>query len=416
MAGNYPAAVGYYEGRRWFGGTDNKPQNVWATRSGTESNMSYSIPTRDDDSIRVRLTSRQANRVRHIIPLVDPLLLTSGAEWRILAQNSDAITQTSVSYKPQDYVGASNVQPVVANGAVIYAQDRGGRVREMRLSENVAGVYVSNDISILAPHLFDDYTIVSMTHTRAPTQVVWAVRSDGKLLGMTYVPEHKVAAWHQHDTDGEFKSVTSIPEGSEDVMYAIVKREVNGRQVRYVERQRSRRFDTLADCFFVDAGATYSGAPTSTISGLWHLVGKTVRILADGAVLPAQVVPASATLTLPAPASVVHVGLSYTCDIKTLPLATEAVQAAGMGLVKNINKVHLRVYRSSGVFVGPSVDKLTEYKQRTDEPYGTPPNLISGEIPVTVLPSWQRDGAVFVRQANPLPLTLLSMVMEANLG
>ena len=416
-AGNYPGAVGYFSGRRWFGGTNNKQQNLWATRSGTESNMSYSIPTRDDDSIRVRLTSRQASRIRHIIPLPELILLTSGAEWKITALNSDAITPTSISYRPADYIGASNVSPLVTSGAVLYAQDRGGRVREMKASEtDVNGTYRTADLSILAPHLFDDYTLVGSAWTRARVPIGWWPRSDGVMLGVTYVPEHQVAGWHHHDTDGTFESVASTPEGAEDALYAVIKRSINGRDVRYIERKHARTFTTLADCFFVDAGLTYNSTPATTISGLWHLVGETVSILADGAVQPQQVVTAAGAITLEQSASKVHIGLPYTCDFETLPLSTEALPAAGQTVMKNVNNAFIRVYRSSGVMIGPSLDKLVELKQRTTENYSAPPALITDEFKLGLTPTWQRDGSIAVRQSNPLPVTILSMAAEVAIG
>lgn len=413
-AGNYPAAVGYFKGRRWFAGTTNKPQNLWGTRSGTESSMVYSIPVADDNRIAVRLTARQANSIRHIVPLGDMLLFTSGAEWLITSQNSDAITPTSIDYKTQGYIGASDVQPVVTNRSVLYAQDRGGRVREMLYKWESQG-YDTNDISIMAPHLFDEYSIVSMTYTRAPYSAAWCVRSDGVLLGCTYVPEHQVIGWHRHDTAGTFESVSAIPEGSEDALYAIVKRSVDGRDVRYVEVLHPRVFATIADCFFVDSGATYDGAAATTIKGLWHLEGENVVVLADGAVVKDKTV-SNGQITLDQAASKVHVGLPYVGDLKTLPLRADALQAAGQGTVKNVNGVHLRVKDASSIFVGPSFDALRQVKQRTTEPYGSPPNLVTGVQTIAIDPLWDEDGAVCVRQADPLPISVLSMTMEVEFG
>lgn len=412
-AGNYPGAVGYFQGRRWFAGTTNKPQNVWATRSGTEKNLTYSIPTRDDDSIAIRLTARQNNTIRHIVPLKDLLLLTSGAEWQITTKNSDVITPTSIDYTPQDYIGSANACPVVTSSAVLYAQDRGGRVREMRFAWEQSG-YKTADVSIMAPHLFDNYTIASMTYARAPFQTLWAIRSDGTLMGLTYVPEHEVVAWHHHDTDGTFESVMAVPEGNEDATYVVVKRTVNSRTVRYVERFHTRRFDTLADAFFVDAGLAYNGSSATVISGLWHLEGKTVSILADGAVQPQQAV-SNGAVTLQQAASKVMIGLPITADLETLPLILET-QAFGQALRKNVNKVYLRVYRSSGIFVGPSFDKLREDKQRTTEPYGSPPDLKTGFASVLVTPTWGYDAGICVRQSAPLPVTVLGIVPDTAVG
>ena len=408
-AGEYPGGVGYFQGRRWFCGSTNKPQNAWSTRSGTESNLSRSIPTRDDDAITLRLLSRQASTLRHLVPLSDLLLFTSEAEWSLTAQNSDVITPSTAAYKPQGYTGASNAQPVVTSASVVYASDRGGHVREMLYSWESQG-YKSNDISIMAPHLVDGYTIKQFAYSRAPVPIVWAVRDDGVLLGVTYVPEHQVIGWHHHVTDGEIESACVIPENGQDMLYLFVKRTINGSTKRYVERMHTRVFAELADAFFVDCGATYSGAPATTISGLDHLGGETVVALADGAVVRDLVVTSGA-VTLPVAASLVHVGLPITADAKTLPLAFEA-QAAGQDKNKNVNKVHLRVNRSSGVWAGPDFDHLREYRQRTTEPYGSPPNLVTGRIEISLDPTWSADGQICIRQSDPLPLSVLSMVLE----
>jgi hypothetical protein len=203
----YPGAVGYFEGRRWFAGSKSKPGNLYGTRSGTDTNMAYSMPTRDDDSISVRLKSQKLQTIRHIVALSEMLLLTSGGEWRIIAENSDVVTPTTLGYKPQSYVGASNVQPALAASAILYAQDRGGHIRSLRYSWEQQG-YSSMDASIMAPHLFDyKYTINQMAFIRQPVPCLWCVRDDGALLAMTYLPEQEVFAWHQHHTDGYFESV-----------------------------------------------------------------------------------------------------------------------------------------------------------------------------------------------------------------
>lgn len=417
-AGNMPGAVSYFEQRRDFAGTLNKPQSMWMTRTGTESNLSSSIPTRDDDAITFRIAAREANSIRHIVPLSDLILLTSSAEWRVTSVNSDAITPTSIQVRPLSYVGANNVQPAVAGASLLYAAAKGGRLRELTYGGDASGrvSYQNTDVSLMAPHLFDFKTVVDLAFARTPYPILWAVSSDGVLLGLTYVPDQKAIGWHQHDTDGDFESVCVVTEGSEDALYAVIKRNINGADVRYVERMHSRQFETLADSYFVDCGATYSGAPATVISGLSHLEGETVAILADGAVMPQKIVTGG-QIIIDEPASKVHVGLPITADIKTLPVATEAVQAFGQGRVKNVNKVWMRVYRSSGVFAGPDNDHLREYKQRRAEPYGSPPSLIeSEEIEISLDANWNQSGHVFVRQSAPLPLTISSMSLEVALG
>ena len=413
-AGDYPGAASYFEQRRCFAGTTNRPQNIWMTKSGSESNMSYSLPTRDDDRIAFRVAAREANTIRHIVPLTQLLLLTSSSEWRVTSVNSDAITPTTISVRPQSYVGASNVQPVLINNTLIYGASRGGHVRELAYNWQANG-FVTGDLSLRSAHLFDGAEVVDMAYAKAPWPIVWCVSSGGKLLGLTYVPEQQVGAWHQHDTDGAFESCAVVAEGAEDVLYCVVRRTINGAQVRYIERMASRQFIDQQDGFFVDAGLTYRGAPSDTISGLSHLEGATVSILADGAVHPQRVVTGG-SITLDNEASVVHVGLPITADLQTLPIAAPIDNGYGQGRFKNVNKAWLRVFRSSGIFLGPDADKLTEAKQRTTEPYGAPPALKSEEIQVMLTPSWADSGQVFVRQSDPLPLTVVSLTAEVAMG
>jgi len=497
---NYPGAVSYFEQRRVFAGTNNAPQSIWMTKSGTESNMSYGLPIRDDDRIEFRVAAREANTIRHIVPLTQLLLMTGSAEWRVTSVNSDAITPTSISVKPQSYVGASNAQPVIVNNSMVYAASRGGHIRELGYNWQANG-FVTGDLSLRAAHLFDNYRIIDMALAKAPTPIVWFVNTQGRLLGLTYVPEQSVGAWHWHDTKGKFESVATVSEGDDDVVYCVVKRTINGSDVRYIERMGTRLFASQRDSFFVDSGATYDGRNTdnsktvtvsgatynkgdtltvtssynlftpppslndigdaiilvdgdqyyrcsiistvsatqanvqidrdlpsglqntattafevarNTISGLNWLEGETVSILENGAVHPQRVVTGG-SVTLDRASSVVHVGLEYNSDLNTLPLALQT-EAYGQGRVKNINHVWLRVLESSGIFAGPNEDNLVEAKQRTTEPYGTPPNLKTQDVKIMVTPTWADNGQIFVRQTDPLPLTVVGVTLEVSIG
>ena len=499
---NYPGAVSYYEQRRCFAGTINEPQKIWMTKSGTESNMSYSLPLKDDDRIQFRVAAREANTIRHIVPLSQLLLLTSSAEWRVTSVNSDAITPTSISVQPQSYVGASIVQPVIINNSLIYHAARGGHVRELGYNWQASG-FVTGDVSIRATHLFDGYDIVDMAYAKAPEPIIWMTSSSGRLLGFTYIPEQGIGAWHRHDTTvGTFESVTTVAEGDEDRAYVIVKRTIDGNEVRYIERMSSRLFGDPENAFFVDSGLTYNGANTTAttvtiqdgstwgpgesltlfassgifnypgtsdvgdaivftdangdkyrliitsvlavneataitdkvlpeslqdtatatwsfarnaLSGLTHLEGQVVNILADGAVHPQRTVTSGA-ITLDRAYSIIHVGLPIQADLQTLPVAMQVDGSLGQGRYKNVNKAWIRVYRSSGIFVGPDENNLVEAKQRTDEPYGTPPRLKSEEIMVLTTPKWADSGQVYVRQSDPLPLTVIAMTLEVAVG
>ena len=163
-----------------------------------------------------------------------------------------------------------------------------------------------------------------------------------------------------------------------------------------------------------NTGITTYEVARNVISGISWLEGKTINILADGAVHPQKVV-SSGSITLDRASSVVHLGLPIEADLQTLPMALQ-VEALGQGRVKNLNHVWLRVLESSGIFAGPSADKLVEAKQRTTEPYGSPPDLKTQDIKIMLTPQWQDNGQLFVRQTDPLPLTIVGLTLEVAMG
>lgn len=426
-AGKYPAAAAYHEQRRWFASTDEALQTVWATRSGTDGNLTTSVPTSEDDSLRFRVVANQLNVIRHIVPLADLIVLTDSAEWRVWAEGANAITPSTVSVRPQSYVGANRVQPATASNAILYVQAQGSRIRELRYDWETSA-YKSIDASIMSPHLFDqEGAVVQLSFQRTPEGILWALRDDGVLLGMTYIPEHEVLAWHQHTTDGLFESVAVIKAEcpapcagltarDADIVFLSVQREVNGETVRTIERMYPRFFVDQADAFYVDCGLQYSGAPAQTFTGLWHLEGKTVSVLYDGAVHPDLVV-ANGRVTLEKAASKVSVGLRYTTRLQTLPAASEQAEAGGQGANKNIVASHVRVHRTALIKAGPSFEQLTDYPDRaTSDPYGHPPALRSEELRMTIAGAWDADGSVCLESDAPTPFTVSSIVHEVQPG
>lgn len=432
-ANNYPGAVGYHEQRRAFAGTNNQPKNFWATVSGTESNLSYSIPTRESDAIQFRVAAGENNRIRHIVSFDQLFLLTSGSEIRVQPQNSDILTPASAAPKEFSFEGASNVQPVKVKASTIFVHDSNNHWLELSYQGSSDGSSVSlavNDLSVMAPHLVDGFTMVDFAYSKSPHKTVWGVRSDGVLIGMTYLPEHQVAAFHRHDTksnylnaggesveaDSHFESCACVKEGKEWPLYVVVQRFINGRNVRYIERMHTRAAATLADAFHVDSGASYAGAPVSSLRGFWHLEGCELAFLADGAVVTGLRVERG-EIQCPSTFSKAAGGLRVTSDIRLIPLALEA-SALGQGTMKDINEVYLRVKQSSGFSVGPTFDDadLVEWTVRTDEDYGAPPALFSGIVPIVIQPAWGQDVQLCIRQTAPLPFTISSIALDTALG
>jgi hypothetical protein len=420
---NYPGAVGYFEQRRVFAGSNNRPQNFWLTASGTESNLNYSIPSQDSDAIYGKLNSKDAQRIRHVIPMSNLIFLTASGEWKVAPANADFLTPDSTFPKQDAHEGASHIKPVLAGGSVIYGHDASGRLRKMDYKWQ-SSAYFTDDLSILAPHLFDGFTLLDTAYQKAPVRIIWTVRSDGVLLGITYHPEHEVTAWHQHVTgprdpdapelNHDFETSACVKEGTEFPLYVGVKRIIAGVEQRTIERMRTRAFQTRNDAFFVDCGLTYDGSAATVIGGFWHLIGETVTILADGATHPDRVVDACGRITLQNEASKVHVGLRYTSDLQLLAAAWEGLEALAQSYMKNVSGVYLRVHQTVGMTAGPSLDRLRAFPPRSNEAWGEPPAVKSTMIEIPIEPDWNLLGQIFVRQSDPLPCTVLGLVQDIS--
>lgn len=273
----YPFAEGYrprtssfYQQRQVFDGGNAKPRQLRLSVAGDFKSYATRSPIQDDDSIDFTLAAREAFTISRFSPLDDLIILTEGAIFSLRGADG-TVTPSNLQNLAISYYGAKGIDPVELGDRLLYVQARGSQVRELRFDVGAGGAagYVGRDMTAFVPRLFDGYTIVDWAYAETPDSIVWAVRSDGTLLALTHVAENNIFAWHRHTTaaDGEFLSVTTIPEDGRDVPYFIVKRTVNGADAYYVERLADRHADSVAsdrrDDVFVDSALCYDGTNTS---------------------------------------------------------------------------------------------------------------------------------------------------------
>lgn len=274
-AGNFPRAVSYYQQRLAYASTLNKPQTLWFSKTGVFMNFGYSTPQKDDDAITWTMASNEVNTIMHLLPLKSLLPFTDGAEW--LIQGSAAgFTAKTINGGAESYNGIGQLRPLLIGSSAVYAQERGREVTAFGYSLQADG-FSGNTISILSPHLIEDYSLVDWDYQKIPYHIIWAARSDGAMVTFTYIPEQDVNGWSHQHTDGKYLSVCSVPEGRDDAVYACVERVINSVTKRYVELFANRILDRyngtaiISRAHFVDCGLTYNGtntaATTLTITG-----------------------------------------------------------------------------------------------------------------------------------------------------
>lgn len=412
---NHPACTTYHQQRLYFGGPVNSVQSIYASRAGIFHNFDISNPVRADDSIEFAVASRKVNAIRHLVSIGPLIALTSGSEWRIDGDADGIITPSTINTRQQGERGSSELTPIVIGDTVLYVQALAGRVRDLSYDFN-SNSYKGSDLSILAEHLFKGHTIVDWAYAEEPYSIVWAVRDDGILLSLTYLKEHDVWGWAQHETDGLVKSVGSISEGNEDVLYIAVERDIGGIGSRiYVERLKERNFATVEDALCLDASLTYTGAATSTVSNLWHLEGETVNVLADGQVREGLTV-VDGGIELPYTASTIHVGLPYSCTLQTLEIQIENENSLTTRK-RAISRIGMLVRETRGLRAGKDLTKLYQVRERDASMGYDPIPLITGAQLLSAGNEFSTTGgAMYIVQEYPLPATILALVPEFVTG
>lgn len=410
----WPCAVGFNQDRLCFGGNASEPQNVWMSVTGDYYNFERHLVLQDDDAVTASLVSRKVSPVRAFVPLSSLVVLTAGAEWTISAGGTkSAITPSSLEANVQGYRGASMVSPVVIGNMVLFVQKQGKIIRDLGYAFE-SDSYSGNDLTVLATHLFKDRTVAAMDYQQDPDSIVWVVLDDGSLLALTYLREHDVIAWSRMETDGDVESVCCLSSAERDEVWLAVRRKSGSGYKRFIEQMAERRAESPEECFFVDCGVTKRyETPQSEISGLSHLEGRSVSVLADGNVISGMTVE-NGKITLKHPASVVHVGLPYSAELETLDLTLPRQDGTQQGRYARLVSVSVRVEKSRGIKIGAAEGdsvpfEAMEFKERSTEPYDAPISLTTG-IMTLGLNAGFSSGRVRVVEDMPLPCTLLSLL------
>jgi hypothetical protein len=419
----HPSCVTFFEQRLVFAGTTSQPQTIFFSKSGDYENMDANIggTVADDDAIIYTIASNQVNAIRFMTATRTLIIGTAGGEFTVSGGGTDnAITPTNILIKKQSNHGAANVDAIAVGNATLFLQRAKRKIRELAYNFDVDG-YIAPDMTILAEHISEG-GLTQMAYQQEPNQIIYAVRGDGELIGLTYQREQQVTAWHRHIFGGVFgsgnavcESVAVIPtDDTEYEVYVIVKRTINGATRRFVEYINNFDFtETDNTTFnFLDSALAYSGSAVTTISGLDHLEGQTVSVLANGATHPDKTV-SSGSITLDRSSTNVKVGLSYSSILQTMRLDAGSQNGTSQGKTKRIYEITIRLYESVGVEVGESLDNMERIPFRTSSDpmdQGIPP--FTGDKAVEFRGNYDTDGFIFVRQTQPLPLTILSLYPE----
>lgn len=397
-ARGWPAAVTYYQGRLIFGGVPDKPASIFFSKAG--SGLDFEIGEGfDDEGIFVTLDTRKLNTVKDFYPGRDLIAFTTGAEF---VTRETPITPTNITFKPQTAHGLFDVTPQEIDGGVFFIDKNGKTLREMRYNFN-EDAYVADDISVLSQELIKQPVDMAVLKGTASDDANWLaiINSDGTCTVLNTLKSQYINGFTKWDTQGEFKA-TGV---TLDDMYFVVKRTVDGTEVRYLERWD---FD-----YQLDASIKLSPG-SATVAGLEHLEGLEVRIVADGSTMENKTV-ASGQVTLERSADHVQIGLNYVPTIKPMPIDGNFGAGSSQMHIKKIVRTNIRIKDTLGIKIDGDYVPVRNFAPAPDSPLDATPALQTGIYEnITNGQGWGRERAITITQDDPYPMTILSIECEVE--
>lgn len=399
--GDYPSAVAFHEQRLFLAGTPLNPQHAWASKSGNYAELT--IGYNDNDALAFQVNANSFDQIIHLVSARQMLPLTYSGEMSLIGGIA-GITPTSIKVQPQTYHGTNNVRPIRIGSEVVVCQRDGRKLRAISYSVT-DDANVAPDITMFAEHITGS-GISDMTFAQDPDFVAWIVRQDGVLLSLTHSRQHETTGWARHTTEGLFEAITSIPSDVSDDVYMCVQRTIGGVTKRFIEH-----FDYLWD-IYSDCSKLLTAVTAQTVwTGLGHLEGKTVDVVADGALHP-QCVVTSGQITLQYAASVVVVGLHYDTTIELLhpELGTDAGNSS-QGRKISMHEIILRLKDT----VNCKVNGYEVPFRKMNDPLDAllPPFTGDKSIPAS---GWHSPNNIKIEQVTPMPFTLLAVIMKATVN
>ena len=438
----YPSTGAFFEQRLYAAANTDQPQTFWASQTGDFENHSPdSDPTagtfdgtvQDDDALDFTISADNVNAIRWMSAGEDTLSIgTTGGEW-VPSSTGAVITPSDITVRRQTTHGSAQIAPVRVDNIVLFAQRAKRKIREFGFTFESDG-YRAFDMTRLAQHITLG-GIVEMDHAEEPDSQVWVVRGDGQLPAMTFRRQEDVVGWARHIMGGSFGSGNSVVESvavipgsnaagqthdstNRDEVWVQVKRTINSGTVRYIEFFERDYEDgqDAKDAVYSDSCITYSGGSTTSITGLTHLEGETVKVWADGAILADKTV-SSGGITLDTAASKVQIGLGYTHKLKTLKIEGGNKSGTSVGKTKRINGVTFILLNSHTIEYGPTPSDLTknDFREVSDAMDSSVP-LFTGELFVEFDGNWESDPRIIIESDDPSPFTLLSLAPEVKIN
>lgn len=392
----YPTLVSVHGQRLVWAGTTNYPW-LWMSNSFNYHNFSpsdFSGDIKASNAIYYNMSTDKIAPVRWMASLGSLIIGTELYEMRMYSSGAGLSPGDCVVRKESTY-GVHDALPIITDDTCIFVQRLQRKLRSMAY-DYTRDAYVGPELSVLSESLTVE-GITKIVHQREPNDLIWCLMGDGKLLAVTYDKEQAVIAWSRVELAGKNAKVIDmavVPSATfkQDMLILWVERIINGSIVRYAEILSRELQDNMAvkRVSYLDSSMRYQGSSTTTITGLTHLIGETVRVMDRGGLHEDVTVDENGTVTMLRPIEDGWIGLPYESYFETLERDFSDKQISTKMARVRIHRLVLYLLRTLGL----KVTQLTRGMQTqliTFDPHchmDTPPEPVSGEFEHDVMTAW----------------------------
>lgn len=273
LTGTYPSVPAYFQQRRVYANTKNQPDTYFMSQPGSFTNFDFRIPTIDDDAITGTPWSVQVDGIQWMVPMPGGLLTFTGASaWQVGGVGGSSITPQPITPNSQQalqqaFNGISPIlPPIPIDYNILYFQVKSSVVRNLAYNF-YTNIYTGEDITLNSSHLFTGFTFSSWCWAEEPYKIAWSVRNDGIMLPLCFVKPQEVQGWSRVDTNGLFVGVQTVTELPTDAVYVATQRFPGGKTAYMIERMDDRLWDSIEECWCVDAGlSSRQPEPNATLT------------------------------------------------------------------------------------------------------------------------------------------------------
>jgi hypothetical protein len=404
----WPKIVSFFQNRIFFARTQSLPGGLFGSNYNGFTTTSFNFDDSEalaTNAVSTVIYSRRSVMIEHMVAYKSLLIFTTSGLYSSPLLEDFPLTPTNVSYiNLQTADSSSKVDPQILDNQVIFFDKGGRKVKDVNLMART-GTFATNNISVLCPHLIDQPNSAGVYENSTVKDGTWLLLTmngealDGTLAIYQSVPEQQITAWSESSTDGKFRYVVA----DEETVYFIVEREINGTTALYIEQLS---WDVRTDCAITKENVL----PFTTVTGLSHLEGKSVRIKGDDYVMESQIVTGG-EITLEYPVNKVEVGLNYNPEVIPMPLNVPTQMGNDIYIPKTVKKIYVDYYLSKGITVNGQVIPTTRINSDSYNDVATPK---SDFYAVCAFNGWNPRQQFSISQEDPLPFTLRGIGFEVE--